>query len=208
MNFAMFAKLYSHDNDPKLLRRITGILDNGGIMIYPTDSAYAIGCNALKPRAVDKICELKNTDPAKSLFSVVCYDMSEISRYARFDNRVFKLMKRNLPGAFTFILEGSNLLPKVFRNRKTLGIRMPANPIVLELAKNLEAPIMTSTLPLNDGCELEYTTDPELIRERWCDKVDIIIDGGVVPHEETTIVDCTGDEIEIVRQGKAGLNFF
>lgn len=197
----MLVKLYSHDNDPRLLNAVSDKLNQGGIMIYPTDSGYAIGCNALKQHAIERICDIKGLIPTKSHFSIICYDLSEISKYTHLDNNVFKLIKRNLPGPFTFILEGSNQLPKLFRNRKTIGIRMPDSPIVLELARFLGAPIMTTSLPMSDEESPENVSDPELIDEEWGNRVDVIIDGGIVNHDITTIVDCTGSSPEIIREG-------
>ena len=123
----MLIRLYDRDNDPSVMDRIKTVLENGGIVIYPTDTMYAIGCHALKERAVEKICRIKDIDPKKNNLSIICYDLSEISRYARIDNATFKLMKKNLPGPFTFILEGTSRLPKIFRSRKEIGVRMPAN---------------------------------------------------------------------------------
>lgn len=198
----MIQKLYAHDNDPCILQRISDILNGGGVVIYPTDSVYAIGCHALKSNAIERICEIKGIDPSKSRFSIICYDLSEVSKYARMDNVAFKLMKRNLPGPFTFILEASNKLPKIFRNRKTLGIRMPSNTIISEISGFLGAPIMTTSLPLSYDEDPEYETDPELINERFGSLVDLVIDGGVGETLPSTIVDCTNGGYSIVRQGK------
>ena len=167
---------------------------------------YAIGCHGLKERAIERICQLKNTDPKKNNLSIICYDLSSISEYAKFDNNTFKLMKRNLPGAFTFILNGTVRLPKIFRNRKEVGIRMPDHPIIRELARLLDAPIMTATLPHNENEDIEYCTDPELIDEKFGSIVDLVIDGGIGGIEGSTVVDCTGGEAEIVRQGKGWLD--
>ena len=198
----MIQKLYAHDNYFRTLQRVSDILNGGGVIIYPTDSVYAIGCHALKSNAIERICEIKRIDSLKSRFSIICYDLSEVSKYARMDNRSFKLMKRNLPGPFTFILEGSNKLPKIFRNRKTIGIRMPANAIISEISKFLGAPIITSSLPLSDNEEPEYETTPELINERFGDAVDLVIDGGIGETFLSTVVDCTNGNYNIVRQGK------
>lgn len=202
----MLRKLYVHDNNPEVLQGIVDLFNQGGVVIYPTDSVYAIGCHALKPNAIERICEIKGINPLKSRFSIICYDLSTISRYARMDNRAFKLMKHNLPGPFTFILEGSNKLPKIFRNRKTIGVRMPDNPIISEIAKILDAPIMTTSLPVVDDDDPEYETTPELIDERFGAKVDLIIDGGIGETQLSTVVDCTGTDITIIRQGKGVLN--
>ena len=201
----MLVKLYEKNNDPAVMERVKDVLENGGIIIYPTDTMYAIGCHALKERAVEKICRLKGTDPKKNRLAIICYDLSEISRYARMDNATFKLMKKNLPGPFTFILEGSTKLPKIFRNRKEIGIRMPENPIVMEIARILDAPILTASLPMEEGEDSGYTTDPELIYEKWGKSVDLVIDGGPGKAGCSTVVDCTSSEFDIVRQGDGEL---
>ena len=192
----MLLKLYEKNNNPADLQQVIDILNDGGIIIYPTDTMYAIGCHGLKERAIERICQLKNTDPKKNNLSIICYDLSSISEYAKFDNNTFKLMKRNLPGR----------LPKIFRNRKEVGIRMPDHPIIQELARLLDAPIMTATLPHDENEDIEYCTDPELIDEKFGNIVDLVIDGGIGGIEGSTVVDCTGGEAEIVRQGKGWLD--
>ena len=201
----MRLKLYDKNNRPEDLQRIADLLNDGGIMIYPTDTMYAIGCNALKSNAIERICKIKNIDPDKHRFSLICYDLSAISEYAKINNRTFKLMKRNLPGAFTFILEGTSRLPKIFRNRREIGIRMPDSPVIREIARILDAPVLTTSLPLAENDEPEYATDPELIEEKFGHKVDLVIDGGWGTLEQSTIVDCTEDEAVIVRQEKGWL---
>lgn len=203
----MILKLYAHDNESTALQRVVDILNAGGVVIYPTDSVYAIGCHALKANAIERICKIKGINPQKSHFSIICHSLSEVSRYAKFDDRTFKLLKRNLPGPFTFILESSSKLPKVFRNRRTVGIRIPDNPIISEIVKLLDAPIMTSSLPFISDDEPEYETNPELIHERFGNDADMIIDGGVGENITTTIVDCTDGNYNIVRQGKGILLF-
>lgn len=160
----------------------------------------------MKERAIESICKFKNIDPRKNNLSIICYDLSNISEYAKVDNTTFKLMKRNLPGPFTFILNTGNRLPKIFRNRKEVGIRIPDNHIIREICRLLDAPILTTTLPLEEGEEVEYITTPELIEEKFGNQVDLVIDGGIGGIEPSTIVDCTNEEAEIVRQGKGILN--
>lgn len=203
----MLVKLYEKNNDPAVMERVKDVLENGGIIIYPTDTMYAIGCHALKERAVEKICRLKGTDPKKNRLAIICYDLSEISRYARMDNATFKLMKKNLPGPFTFILEGSTKLPKIFRNRKEVGIRMPAHPVIREIAKALGAPIMTASIPYDSDDDPGYATDPGLMNEKWGDMVDMVIDGGEGSFKTSTVVDCTAADFEIVRQGCGTLEY-
>lgn len=202
----MLLKLYESNNNPADLQQVIDILNDGGIIIYPTDTTYAIGCHGLKERAIERICRLKGIDPKKNNLSIICYDLSIVSEYAKMDNTTFKLMKRNLPGAFTFILNGTNRLPKIFRNRKEVGIRMPDNAIIQEIARQLDAPIMTTTLPHDEDEDIEYNTDPELIEEKFGNIVDLVIDGGIGSTDKSTIVDCTNGEVEITRQGTGWLN--
>lgn len=200
----MIVKLYESNNNPNDIERIVDIINDGGIIIYPTDTMYAIGCHGLKERSIEKICKLKNIDPRKNNLSIICYDLSKISEYAKVDNATFKVMRRNLPGPFTFILNTSNNLPKIFRNRKEVGIRVPNNNIIREIVNALDAPIMTTTLPIGDD-EIEYITNPELIEEKFGDDADIIIDGGIGGIEPSTVINCTNGELEIIRQGKGVL---
>ncbi|WP_455673862.1 L-threonylcarbamoyladenylate synthase [Phocaeicola sp.] len=204
----MLLKLYEKNNNPKDLDRIVQVLEEGGLIIYPTDTMYAIGCHGLKERAIERICKLKSIDPRKKNLSIICYDLSNISEYAKVDNATFKLMKRNLPGPFTFILSTDSRLPKIFRNRKEVGIRVPDNNIIREICHLLDAPILTTTLPLEEGEDIEYATTPELIDEKFGTDVELVIDGGIGGIEPSTVVDCTNGEAEIVRQGKGILNEF
>jgi tRNA threonylcarbamoyl adenosine modification protein (Sua5/YciO/YrdC/YwlC family) len=184
--------------------KVVNILKEGGIIIYPTDTVYAMGCDALNVRAVEKICKIKGINPQKSNLSIICPDLSNISEYAKVNNTVFKLMKHNLPGPFTFILNATTNLPKIYKNRKEVGIRVPDNAITLKLVSELGNPILTTSVREKDDF-MEYCTDPELIHEEYGDTVDLVVDGGYGGLEPSTIVDCTGDEIEILRQGKGML---
>lgn len=197
----MIQKLYPKNNSPEVVERLVRSLGDGAVMIVPTDTQYALACHALKERAIERICRLKGLDPRKNRLSVVCYDMSSISEYAKVDNATFKLMKRNLPGPFTFILPGTTRLPKIFSGRREVGIRMPQCPILHELLAQLQAPLMIASLPLGDDEEAEYLTDPELIHEKWGELVDLVIDGGTGGTEGSTVVDCTQGSAEVVRQG-------
>ncbi|MDL2323304.1 threonylcarbamoyl-AMP synthase, partial [Bacteroidales bacterium OttesenSCG-928-A17] len=161
-------------------------------------------CDALNVRAVERICKLKDINPQKTELSIICEDLSNISEYAKVSNTVFKLLKRNLPGPFTFILNATNNLPKIYRNRKEVGIRVPDNNIILTLVRELGNPILTTSVRSKDDL-MEYCTDPELIEEEYGHLVDAVVDGGYGGLEPSTVVDCTGDEIEIVRQGKGEL---
>ncbi len=201
----MLLKLYSKNNNPDDLQRVVDLLNDGGLLIYPTDTMYAIGCHGLKERAIERICRLKGIDPKRNNLSIICYDLAAISEYAKMDNAAFKLMKRNLPGPFTFILNGTTRLPKIFRNRREVGIRMPDSPIIQEIARLLGAPIMTTTLPHDEDEDTGYLTDPELIDEKFGHMADLVIDGGPGGLEGSTVVDCTGPEPVIVRQGAGDL---
>lgn len=200
----MLIKIYPDNPNPREIDKVVSVLNDGGTIIYPTDTLYAIGCDALNVRAVEKICALKGINPQKSNLSIVCSDLSSISEYAKVDTPTFKLMKRNLPGPFTFILPTTSSLPKIYKNKKTVGIRVPDNNIVREIVSQLGNPILSTSVSQGDD-EIEYLTDPELIHEKWSSVADIVIDGGPGGIEPSTVVDCTGDEPEIIRQGKGVL---
>ena len=178
------------------------MLEVGGIIIYPTDTVYAMGCDIKANKSIDKIASFKGLNPENPELSLIFHDMSQLSEYTIIrDNTIFKLLKRNLPGPFTFIVRANNQIPKLFKNKKkTVGIRIPDNPIVLELVRELGRPIITTSIHDPDEI-IEYTTDPELIHEKYREFADIVIDGGYGKNEASTIVDCTGDEPEIIRQG-------
>lgn len=201
---AMLIKIYEQNPNQREIDRIVKILREGGIIIYPTDTVYAMGCDALNVRAVEQICKFKDINPQKANLSIICYDLSSISEYAKINNTVFKLMKRNLPGPFTFILNATSNLPKIYKNRKEVGIRIPDNNIIRTIVKELDNPILSTSVRSKDDI-LQYAADPELIEEEYGDKVAAIVDGGYGNLEPSTVVDCTGDDIEIVRQGKGEL---
>ena len=198
----MLIKLYDKNNNPEVIQQIVDILNDGGVIIYPTDTMYAMGCHALKERAIERICKYKNLDPRKHNLSIICSDLSNISEYANIDNFTFKLMKKNLPGPFTFILKADSRLPKIFRNRKEVGIRVPDNAIIQEIVRLLDAPILTTTLPHEEDEDIEYITDPELIHEKFENEVNLVIDGGIGDVEPSTVVNCCEGEPEIIREGK------
>ncbi len=200
----MLLKLYNDNTNQRDIDKVVDVLRNGGLVIYPTDTVYAIGCDALNVRAVEEICKMKGINPAKHNLSIICYDLSDISEYAKVDDRTFKIMKRNLPGPFTFILNTTSKLPKIYKNKKTVGIRVPDNNIIRELVKNLGNPILTTSVKDDDDV-IEYITDPELIYEKYENIVDIVIDGGYGDIEPSTVVDCTSGEPEIIREGKGDL---
>ena len=201
----MFIKIYPENPNPKAIDKVISVLRDGGLVIYPTDTVYAIGCDALNVRAVEKICQIKGVNPQKSGLSIICYDLSNLSAYAKVSNSAFKLMKKNLPGPFTFILTTSSELPKIYKNRREVGIRVPDNNIIRQLVKELGNPILTMSIHDEDEY-IEYSTDPELIAEKYEDVVDVVIDGGMGGTEASTVIDCTSDEFVIVRQGKGELD--
>lgn len=200
-------KLYSKDNPIERIQKVVDVLNSGGVIIYPTGMTYALGCHALKERAVERICKIKQVNPAAHNLSVVCYDMSSISEYAHISTPIYKLMKRNLPGAFTFILPGKNKLPKIFRKRKSneIGIQMPDNPILRDILEVLNAPLMTASLLISVDQDLNELIDPELVNEKYESVVDLVIDGGVGQEGASTVVDCLGEDYQIIRQGKGVL---
>lgn len=199
----MLVRLYNENPNRKEIDKIVDILRNGGIVIYPTDTVYALGCDALNVRAVEKVCKIKGLNPQKNNLSIICYDLSGVSEYAKMDNTMFKLLKKNLPGPFTFILNTTSSLPKIYKDRKTVGIRIPDNNIIRDIVNVLGNPVMTTSLKAHD--ETEYFTDPGLIEEQYGRDVDLVIDGGYGDIEASTIVDCTEGEPDILRKGKGEL---
>lgn len=195
-------------NDSEIAQVVTCLRD-GGIIIYPTDTVYGMGCDINKQRAVERVCKLKGIDCEKANFSFVCSDLSHLSDFTKpISTSIYKLMKKALPGPFTFILEGNNNVPKLFKSkRKTVGIRIPDNNICLEIVRKLGNPIMSTSVHDDDEL-LDYTTDPELIYEKYKDKVDIVIAGGYGNNEPSTVVDCTTEEFTILRQGLGVLEEF
>lgn len=202
----MIIRLYDENTNLKDLLKVVEILRDGGVIIYPTDTIYGIGCDITKPKAVERVARIKNVKPEKADFSFIFYDLSNISDYCKpIPNSIFKLMKKNLPGPFTFILSANSNIPKLFRStKKSIGIRVPQNNIIREIVKELGNPIL-STSVRDDDTIIEYTTDPELIHEKFGDLVDLVIDGGVGGNIPSTIVDCIGNEPVITRFGKGEL---
>ncbi|MAY83908.1 MAG: threonylcarbamoyl-AMP synthase [Flavobacteriales bacterium] len=198
----MLIKLYEENTNPKDLKLVTECILDGGVIIYPTDTVYAMGCDINSRSGIERVARLKQVKVEKADFSFVFYDLSHISEYTRqFDTSTFKLLKRNLPGPFTFILDANNSIPKLFRNKKrTLGIRVPDNAICRNIVDRLERPIISTSIHDEDEV-IEYTTDPELIHEKYAHDVDLVVDGGYGHNEASTIVDLTSGEPIIVRQG-------
>ena len=201
----MFIRLYEENPNQRHIQQIVDVLKSGGIIIYPTDTVYGLGCDITNQKAVEKIAQLRGIKLSKADFSFICQDLSHLSAYALpLDNHVFKMLKRNLPGPFTFILKANNNVPKLFKNNKrTIGIRVPNNNIIRSIVTELGNPILTTSIYDKDNNE--YITDPEIINDVYKDKVDIIIDGGYSGNEASTVVDCSGDEINIIREGKGEL---
>ncbi len=199
----MFLKLHSENPNPRYIKMIIECLENDGVIIFPTDTIYAIGCSVNSTKALDRIARIKGVKKEKANFSFIFHDLSMLSEFTRpINNDVFKMMKRNLPGAFTFIVEANNNVPKLFKNnKKTIGIRIPDQPIITNIVRELGSPIITTSIIDEDEIS-GFMTDPEEINDAYRDKVDIIIDGGFGNKEESTIVDCTDNEIVILREGK------
>lgn len=199
----MLLEIHPDNPDERKIRQVVECLLDGGVIVYPTDTVYSFGCDMLNNKAVERVARLKNIKVEKANFSLVCYDLSHITEYSKqLSNPVFKLMKSVLPGPFTFILESGRAIPKIFSERKkTIGIRVPNNNIARAIVANLGHPIIATSVHDDDEI-LEYTTDAELIHQKFEKLVDIVIDGGPGSFDVSTIIDCTGDEIAIVRQGK------
>ena len=204
----MLVRLFNKNPNPREIRKIVEILRVGGLIIYPTDTVYGLGCDITNPKAVEKVARWKGVKIEKNNFSFICSDFSHLSDYTKpIPNPLFKLIKKNLPGPFTFILDASNNVPKYFKGKKkTVGIRIPDNNIIREIVGELGNPILSTSIHDEDGI-MEYATDPELIHEKYQEIADVVIDGGYGELIPSTIVDCTRDEIEIVREGKGKLVF-
>jgi len=198
----MLLKINPSNIDPRIIKTVVDVLKNDGVIIYPTDTVYALGCNIYSNKAIEKVCRIKNIKPQKANFSFICSDLSHISDFTKpFDRSVYKLMNRNLPGPFTFILNANSAVPAIFKNhKKTIGIRIPDHTIPLNLIKELGNPIMSTSLHDEDEI-VEYLTDPSEIFEKFETMVDLIIDGGYGGNQPSTVVDCTSGEPFILRQG-------
>lgn len=202
---AEFIKIYNENPNQKAIDKIVKILKNDGVIIYPTDTVYGLGCDINSTKALERIAQMKGVKLEKAKFSFICDSLSHLSDYVKqIDSATFKILKRALPGPYTFILPGSNNLPKVFKKKKTVGIRIPDNNIVKAIVSSLGNPIVSTSIRDDDDV-LEYTTDPELIFEKWENLVDLVVDGGYGDNYASTIIDLTGDEPEVVREGKGSL---
>lgn len=203
---AQFIKIYEDNPNEAAIKKVVEVLRDGGLIIYPTDTVYGLGCDITNTRALERIAKIKGIKLEKANFSFICSDLSNLSDYVKqIDTSTFKILKRALPGPYTFILPGNNDLPKEFRKKKTVGIRVPDNRIVIDIVKMLGNPIVSTSIYDEDEV-LEYSTDPELIFEKWQNVVDLVIDGGYGDNVPSTIIDLSGYEPEVVREGKGDID--
>ncbi len=203
---AQFVKIYNENPNPKEIKKVVDALRAGGLVIYPTDTVYGLGCDITNTKALQRIAKIKGIKLEKANFSFICNDLSHISDYVRqIDTATYKILKKALPGPYTFILPGNNNLPKVFKKRKTVGIRVPDNNIARTIVQQLGNPIVSTSIYDEDDI-VEYTTDPELILEKWDNLVDVVIDGGYGDNVASTIIDLSGYEPEIIREGKGDVD--
>ncbi|HJX71348.1 MAG TPA: L-threonylcarbamoyladenylate synthase [Bacteroidales bacterium] len=198
----MIVRIHPLTPSERLIIKTVELLKNGGTAVFPTDTVYGLGCDITKPKAIEKVAQIKGVRMEKANFSFIFHDLSQLSDYTRpVSNSVFKLMKHCLPGPFTFILEANTNIPKLFRSKKkTIGIRIPDNNIIREIVRRLGNPVLTTSIHDEDEI-LDYTTDPELIHEHYLNQVDVVIDGGYGHNQPSTVIDCSGDEPVLIRQG-------
>ncbi len=202
---AEFIKIYEENPNPKDIKKVVDIIRDGGLVIYPSDTVYALGCDITNNRALEKVAQIKGVKLEKANFSFVCENLSNLSDYIRqIDTVTFKILKRSLPGPYTFVLPGNNNLPTVFKKKKEVGIRIPDNSIVLAMVHELGNPIIATSIKDEDEV-IEYTTDPELIFEKWKNLVDVVVDGGYGGNIPSTVIDLTGNEPVLIREGKGAL---
>lgn len=205
---AEFIKIYPDKPSEAAIKKVVDVIKNGGLVIYPTDTVYGLGCDISNSKALEKIAKIKGIKLEKANFSFVCSDLSNLSEYVKqIDTATFKILKKALPGPYTFILPGSNNLPKEFKKKTTVGIRIPDNNIIIQIVKQLGNPIVTTSIHDEDEL-IEYTTDPELIFEKWQNLVDLVIDGGYGDNVGSTVIDLSGHEPIVIREGKGDLNIF
>jgi tRNA threonylcarbamoyl adenosine modification protein (Sua5/YciO/YrdC/YwlC family) len=203
---SQFLRIYNENPNPKEIEKVVSVLRKGGLVIYPTDTVYGLGCDITNSKALEKIARIKGVKLEKANLSFICNDLSHLSDYVRqIDTRTYKILKRSLPGPYTFILPGNNNLPKVFKKKVTVGIRVPDNNIVQAIVRELGNPIVSTSIYDEDEL-IEYTTDPELIFEKWRNIVDIVIDGGYGDNQPSTVIDLTDDDPIVIREGKGSLD--
>jgi tRNA threonylcarbamoyl adenosine modification protein (Sua5/YciO/YrdC/YwlC family) len=205
----MLLRIYEENPNEKAIEQVVSVLKKGGIIIYPTDTVYGLGCDITNPKAIERIAKLRGIKPEKANFSFICYDLSDISEYIKpIDTSTFRVLKRALPGPFTFIFNASHKVPKLLSsNKKTAGIRVPDNNIAREIVRFLGNPILSTSIHDEDEI-IEYSTDPELIHEKYEETVDIVIDGGYGDNIASTVVDCTKEGFDIIREGKGNLEIY
>ena len=205
---AEIKKIYDRNNSQELIDQVVKLLEKGGVIIYPTDTMYAMGCSIQSQQAVNRICEIKQIKPAKNRFSFICADLSSIANFAKVSDFAFKLLKRYLPGPYTFVLPASSKVPAVLvQGKKTVGIRIPDYQPILDIVKQLGHPLLTTTLP-QDGLEVEEYTDPSLIFERYENQVDLVLDGGYGGHFPSSVIEISDDSVEIIREGAGDVSDF
>lgn len=205
---AELLKIYPENPNPKTIKKVVETLQKGGLVIYPTDTVYGLGCDITNVKALERIAKIKGVKLERSNFSFICHDLSNLSDYVtQIETPIFKLLKRTLPGPYTYILPGASTLPHPFKKKKTVGIRVPNNSIALEIVESLGNPIVSTSIHDEDEI-LEYSTDPELIYEKWGSKVDLVIDGGYGDNQPSTVIEVNGSEVSIVREGKGSIDLF
>lgn len=205
---AELLKIYAENPNPKAIKKVVEILKKGGLVIYPTDTVYGLGCDITNVKALERIAKIKGVKLERSNFSFICHDLSNLSDYVtQIETPIFKLLKRTLPGPYTYILPGASTLPHPFKKKKTVGIRIPNNSIALEIVERLGNPIVSTSIHDEDEI-LEYSTDPELIYEKWGAKVDLVIDGGYGDNQPSTVIEVNGTEVSVVREGKGSIDLF
>ncbi|WP_231460074.1 MULTISPECIES: L-threonylcarbamoyladenylate synthase [unclassified Pedobacter] len=205
----MLIKIYPENPNERAIEQVVEVLKKGGLIIYPTDTVYGLGCDITNPKAIEKICRIRGIKPEKANFSFICHDLSHIADYIKpIDNTTFRVVKKALPGPFTFIFNANNNVPKLLSsNKKTVGIRVPDNNIARCIVKELGNPILSTSIKDDDEL-VEYSTDPELIYEKYQDLVDLVIDGGYGDNEASTVIDCTTGAFEVIREGKGDIEQF
>ncbi|GGI25232.1 L-threonylcarbamoyladenylate synthase [Pedobacter mendelii] len=205
----MLIKIYPENPNERAIEQVVEVLRKGGLIIYPTDTVYGLGCDITNPKAIEKIARIRGIKPEKANFSFICHDLSHISDFIKpIDNTTFRVLKKALPGPFTFIFNANNNVPKLLSsNKKTVGIRVPDNNIARCIVKELGNPILSTSIKDDDEL-VEYSTDPELIYEKYQDLVDLVIDGGYGDNEASTVIDCTNGEFEVIREGKGDIEEF
>jgi len=205
---AEFIKIYNDNPNPKAIEKVVRVLRRGGLIIFPTDTVYGLACDINNSKGIELIARIKGVKVNNANFSFICSDLSNLSDYVKqIDSATFRILKRALPGPYTFILPGSKNLPSIFKKKKTVGIRIPDNSIALEIVKQLGNPIISTSIRDEDEI-VEYTTDPELIYEKWEKHIDLVIDGGYGDNQASTVIDLSEDEPKIIREGKGSLEIF